>query len=46
MKGDLLKLITNKNFKVDLASLLDKELMYDFAKESHLDVNGPGNIST
>ena len=33
LKGDLLKMITNKNYNVDLASLADKKLMYDFAKE-------------
>ena len=32
IKGDLLKTITNKNYNVDLASLSDKKLMYDFAK--------------
>ena len=38
IKGDLLKMITNKNYNVDLASLSDKKLMYDFAKEMHFDV--------
>ena len=33
LKGDLLKMITNKNYKVDLARLSDKKVMYDFAKE-------------
>ena len=33
LKGDLLKRITNKNYNVDLLSLQDKKLMYDFAKE-------------
>ena len=33
LKGDLLKMITNKNYKVDLASLADKKNMYDFAKK-------------
>ena len=33
LKGDLLKLITNRNYNVDLASLQDKKIMYDFAKE-------------
>ena len=28
LKGDLLKMITNKNFNVDLASLQDKKLLY------------------
>ena len=31
LKGDLLKMITNKNYYVDLASLSDKKLMYHFA---------------
>ena len=38
LEGDLLKMITNKNYNVDLASLADKKLMYDFAKEMHFDV--------
>ena len=37
-EGDLLKLITNKNYNVDLASLADKKLMYDFAKEMNFDL--------
>ena len=32
LKGNLLKMITNKNYNVDHASLSDKKLMYDFAK--------------
>ena len=46
LKGDLLKMITNKNFNVDLASLSDKKLMYDFAKEMHFDTKAQGNKST
>ena len=46
LKGDLLKMITNSKFNVDLASLSDKKLMYDFAKELHFDLNAPGNKST
>ena len=46
LKGDLLKTITNKNFDVVLASLSDKKLMYDFAKEMHFDVKKTGNKST
>ena len=38
LKGDLLKMITNKNYNVDLASLADKKLMHDFAKEMHFDL--------
>ena len=43
LKGDLLKTITNKNYNVDLASLADKKLMYDFAKEMKFDLKAPGN---
>ena len=32
LKGDLLKKISNKNYNVDLASLVDKKIMYEFAK--------------
>ena len=33
LTGDLLEMITNSKFNVDLASLLDKKLMYEFAKK-------------
>ena len=46
LKGDLLEMITNSKFNVDLASLSDKKLMYDFAKEMHFDLKTPGNKST
>ena len=46
LKGDLLKMITDKNYNVDLASLSDKKLMYDFAKEMHFDMKAQGNKST
>ena len=46
LKGDLLEMITNSKFNVDLASLSDKELMYDFAKEMHFDPKASGNKST
>ena len=46
LKGDLLKMITNKNYNVDLASFSDKKLMYDFAKEMHFDERCVGNKST
>ena len=39
-------MITNKNYNVDLASLADKKLMYDFAKKMHFDVGCIGNKST
>ena len=46
LKGDLLQMITNSKFNVDLASLSDQKLMYDFAKGMHFDLNAPGNKST
>ena len=42
----LLKMITNKNYDVDLANLQDKEIMYDFAKEMNFDLKALGNKST
>ena len=46
LNGDLLKMITNKNYNADLASLQDKKLMYDFAKEMNFDARAQGNKST
>ena len=46
LKGDLLKMITNNNYNVDHASLADKKLMYDFAKEMHFDTKAVGKKST
>ena len=46
LKGDLLKMITNKNYNFDLASLQDKKIMYDFAEEMHFDMKAQGNKST
>ena len=46
IKGDLLKMITNKNYNVDLASLQDKKIMYDFAKEMNFDMRAQGKEST
>ena len=46
LKGDLLKMITNNNYNVDHASLADKKLMYDFAKEMHFDMRAVGKKST
>ena len=46
LKGDLLEMITNSKFNVDLASLSDKKLMYDFSKEMHFDPKASGNKST
>ena len=46
LKGDLLKMITNKNYNVNHASSSDKKLMFDFAKEMHFDERRVGNKST
>ena len=46
LKGDLLEMITNSKFNVDLASLADKKLRYDFAKEMKFDIKAVGNKST
>ena len=46
LKGDLLEMITNSKYNVDLASLADKKLMHDFAKEMHFDTKAQGNKST
>ena len=46
LKGDLLKVITNKTFNVVPASSQDKKIMYDFAKEMNFDTKYQGNKST
>ena len=46
LKGELLKMITNKNYNVNLASLQDKKLVYDFAKAMTFDTKALGNKST
>ena len=46
LKGDLLKKINNTNYNVNLASLADKKIMYDFAKDMHFDPKAVGNKST
>ena len=45
LTGDLLEMITNSKFNVDLASLSDKKLMYHFVKEMHFDTKAVGNKS-
>ena len=45
LKGDLLKMITNKNYNVNHASLSDKKVMYEFAKEMYFDERRVGNKS-
>ena len=46
LKGDLLEMITNKNFNVNLARLQDKKLMYEFAKQMNFDLKAVGKKST
>ena len=46
LKGDLLKMITDDNFIVDLANLLDKKLFFDFAKEIYFEEKATGKKST
>ena len=41
LKGNLLRMITNKNYKKDLAKLEVKKLMFDFAKEMYFYVRAP-----
>ena len=43
LKGELLKMITNKNYNVDLASLADKKILYDFEKEMIFDLKAQSN---
>ena len=45
LTGDLLEMITNSKYNVNLASLADKKLMYDFAKEMNFDLKAVGNKS-
>ena len=44
-RKDLLKMINNKNHNVNHASLSDKKLMYEFAKEMYFDERRVGNKS-
>ena len=46
LKGDLLKMMTNKNYNVNLASLQDKKLMYAFAKEMNFETEALSNKCT
>ena len=45
LTGDLLEMITNSKNNVNLASLADKKLMYDFAKEMNFDLKAMGKKS-
>ena len=46
LTGDLLEMITYSKYNVNLASLADKKLMYDFAKKMNFDLKGVGKKST
>ena len=46
LKGDLLEMLSNKNYNVDLARFADKKLMYDIAKEMNFDLKAVGKKST
>ena len=46
LTGDLLEMITNKDYNVDHASLAEKKLMFDFAKEMHFDLKAVGKKPT
>ena len=39
-------MITNKSYTVDLASLADEKVMYDFAQQKNFDLKAQGNKST
>ena len=46
LKGELLKMITDKHYNVNLAILQDKKVMYDFAREMNFVTKAQGNKST
>ena len=46
LKGDLLEKITKSKYNVDLASLADKKILYNFAKEMKFDQKAIGKKST
>ena len=46
LQGDLSKMITNKNYNVDLPNSQDKKIIYVFAKEIYFDGKTWGNKST
>ena len=46
LQGDVLKMITNENYIVDLASLPDKKLKNEFAKEMNIQLKAQGKTST
>ena len=46
LKGDPLKMITIKNYRVNHANLWDKKLLFDFAREMFSDEKAPCNQLT
>ena len=46
LNGDLLKIITIKNFNVDLADLPDEKIMFELGEEMYFDEKALGNEST
>ena len=46
LKGEILKMIIDRNFNLHLVELPDKKLMFDFAKEMYFDEKSLGNKST
>ena len=46
LQGDPSKVITNKNYTLDLANLLDKNLMFECAEELYFDERASGFEST
>ena len=43
LEGELLEMITNKNYNVDLAKLSEKKLLFDFATERYFDEKASSN---
>ena len=46
LKGDLLEMITNKNYNVHLSKLSNKKFVYDFSKKMNFDLKAVGKKST
>ena len=46
LKGDILEVITNKNYNVDFAKRSDKKLLCNFAKEMNFDLKATDKKST
>ena len=46
LRVGILKMITNKNYNIDLAKVSDKKLLYDFSKEVNFDEKAVDNKST